>query len=150
QFSVGGSIAGLNQSGLVLTSGSNTASVASGASTFTLPNLIAPGAAYSVAVQAQPLGESCSVANASGTAQANVSNVAVTCSANTFTIGGIISGLNASGLVLSNGGSTISASIGTSAFVFASKLPLGATYTVSVQTQPTGLQCQVINGSGTM
>ena len=150
QFTVGGSVAGLNQSGLVLASGSNSAAVASGAGSFTLPNLIAPGMAYSVAVQAQPVGESCSVANGSGTAQANVTNVNVTCSVNTYTIGGPITGLNASGLVLSNGSSTISATIGMSAFVFSSKVPLGATYTVSVQTQPTGLQCQVINGTGTM
>src|SRR2546430_1582223 len=56
---------------------------------------IADGSAYSVAVFVQPIGQTCTVANASGTlAGANVTNVAVTCAINTHTIGGTVSGLS--------------------------------------------------------
>ena len=43
---------------------------------------------------------------------ANVSNVVVTCSNETFNVGGTISGLTASGLVLANGSDTLSVPAG--------------------------------------
>jgi N-acetylneuraminic acid mutarotase len=108
------------------------------------------GSKYTIKVQAQPTGLTCSVVNGSGTAMANVTNVSVKCSITTYTVGGLVTGLNSAGLVLSNGADTLPVSTGSSAFVFAMKLPMGATYTVAVQTQPAGGQCQVTNGSGTM
>lgn len=151
QYSISGTITGLSASGLkLMASATNMVTVASGATSFKLPNMIMSGSNYSVTVQSQPLAQSCTVVNGSGTAQANVTNVAVKCSVNTYTIGGLITGLNSSGLVLSNGADTLTISAGTTAFVFATKLPMSATYTVAVQTQPSGIQCQVSNGSGTV
>ena len=150
-YRISGTITGLSQSGLkLMASATNTVTVASGATSFMLPTQITGGSNYSVTVQSQPLAQTCSVVNGSGTAQANVTNVTVKCSINGYTIGGLVTGLSSAGLVLSNGSDTLAISLGSTGFVFATKLPMSATYAVAVQTQPSGIQCQVSNGSGTM
>jgi hypothetical protein len=68
----------------------------------------------------------------------------------TYTIGGTISGLTTVGLVLENGSDTLSPAANAATFTFATKLTSGATYAVTVETQPLGLSCQVSNGSGTV
>jgi alpha-tubulin suppressor-like RCC1 family protein len=69
-----------------------------------------------------------------------------------FTVGGTVSGLTGSGLVLlDNGGDPLTvASDG--AFAFATPLASGATYSVSVFTQPTfpAQSCSIINAGGTV
>ncbi|HEX4051900.1 MAG TPA: kelch repeat-containing protein [Steroidobacteraceae bacterium] len=151
QYSVGGSVTGLAQSGLVLASGNNSASVAAGATSFTLPALLASGATYAVAVKTQPLGQTCIARDESGTiAQASVTSVQVSCTVNTYPIGGTVTGANATGLVLANGTDTFAVPLGASTFLMPTKQPFGAAYTVTVQTSPVGLSCQVSNGSGTM
>ncbi|HWG76947.1 MAG TPA: kelch repeat-containing protein [Steroidobacteraceae bacterium] len=151
QYSVGGSVTGLSQSGLVLANGSSTVSVAAGATSFTLPTLLASGAKYTVSVKTQPLGQSCVARNESDTiAQASVTSVQVDCSINTYSIGGTIMGANASGIVLANGADTFAVPLGASTFLMPTKQPMGTAYTITVQTAPTGLSCQVANGTGSM
>jgi hypothetical protein len=68
----------------------------------------------------------------------------------TYTVGGVVTGLNGSGLVLqNNGGSTLAVS-GPGAFTFAAALSGGSTYAVTVATQPSSpaQTCVVANGSG--
>lgn len=68
----------------------------------------------------------------------------------TFTIGGTISGLSASGLVLAdNGGDSLTLPSGAASFTFATALRSGASYDVTVATQPAGEQCTVSSGTGT-
>jgi hypothetical protein len=66
------------------------------------------------------------------------------------TVGGTVSGLSGSGLVLqNNGGDDLSISAdGT--FTFATQIANGANYAVTVKTEPTGQTCTVDNGSGTV
>jgi hypothetical protein len=79
------------------------------ATAFTFPTSLAGGTSYAVTIAAQPAGQTCVVSNGSGNiAAANVTNVQVTCTANTYGIGGSISGLNAAGLALANGSDTLS------------------------------------------
>ena len=60
--------------------GDNLSVSANGA--FTFATALAGGAAYSVTVKTNPSGQVCSVSNGSGTVgSANVTNVAVTCTA---------------------------------------------------------------------
>ncbi|MEO6689096.1 MAG: hypothetical protein ABIN56_08265, partial [Dokdonella sp.] len=103
-YTVGGNVGGLTGSGLVLSlnSGAQTLPVAASGA-FTFPTGLANAAPYAVTVGTQPTGQTCSVTNGSGTiAGANVTNVSVTCAAApTFTVGGTVSGLSGSGLVLS-------------------------------------------------
>jgi len=80
-YSIGGTVSGLTGSGLVLqNNGGNDLVVPANASSFTFNTAIAAGAPYVVTVHApQPAGLNCTVQNGSGTANANVSNVAVNC-----------------------------------------------------------------------
>lgn len=80
-YTVGGSVSGLTGTGLVLqdNGGDNLAIAADGAFVFAAP--VGGGTPYSVTVLTQPGGQVCTVANGSGTANANVSNIAITCAA---------------------------------------------------------------------
>jgi hypothetical protein len=149
-YTVGGSISGLTLAGLVLANGSATFSPAANATSFTFPVGLPTGATYAVVVKTQPAGKVCSVANGAGTiASSNVSNVSVTCTT-TYSIGGSVTGLTGSGLVLQNNGA-ISASVSTNgAFTFSTALATGTAYNVTVLTQPTGQSCTVTNGVGTV
>ena len=150
-FTVGGSVTGLTAAGLVLANGTDTVTVASGATGFTLPTSVAQGAAYTVIVKTQPTGEQCSLTNSTGMiAGANVTNVAVACAAAAHSLGGTISGLASTGLVLANGSDTVAPATGALAFTFATPVAEGGAYAVSVRTQPTGATCSVGSGTGTM
>ena len=99
----------------------------------------------------QPTGQTCTVSSGSGTVTGTVTSVSVSCTTNTYSIGGTITGLTASGLVLTdNGGNPLSVSSGSTSFTFSTQLAYGATYAVAVSTQPTRTACTVSNGSGTV
>ncbi|MFZ0499500.1 MAG: SMP-30/gluconolactonase/LRE family protein, partial [Steroidobacteraceae bacterium] len=71
-------------------------------------------------------------------------------SATTYTIGGTISGLAASGLTLDdNGGNTLTVASGATTFTFSTALASGTAYAVTVASQPTGETCTVSSGTGT-
>jgi hypothetical protein len=80
-FQIGGTISGLSAAGLVLANGSDSTSPAANATSFAFAKRVTAGAGYSVSVTQQPTGSTCTVANGSGTATADVSNVAVSCTA---------------------------------------------------------------------
>ncbi len=150
-YNVGGSISGLTASGLSLGVSGNSVTVAAGASTFQLPNPFVTGAAYTVGVLAQPQGQSCSVAAGTGTIGSTaITSVQVTCSVNSYSIGGTMTALSASGLVLSNGTDTLPVPLGTSSFTLPTKVASGGAYSVMIQQQPTGLSCQLVNATGTV
>lgn len=66
----------------------------------------------------------------------------------TYAIGGTLSGLSGS-VTLRNGSETLTRSAN-GAFTFSGELKEGASYSVSVATQPSGQACAVTNGSGTV
>ncbi len=78
-YAISGTVSGLTGTGLVLQSngGDNRAVAADGA--FNFATAIGAGTPYSVTVLTQPSGQTCGVQNGSGTANANVTNVAVSC-----------------------------------------------------------------------
>ena len=66
-----------------------------------------------------------------------------------FTIGGSVSGLTGSGLVLmNNGADALTVAANATSFTFTTAVASGAAYAVTIQTQPSGEQCTVVNGSG--
>jgi hypothetical protein len=65
-----------------------------------------------------------------------------------FTIGGTVSGLTGTGLVLTNNGSDDLAVDANGTFTFHTALGAGAAYSVAVATQPGGQTCSVSEGSG--
>ena len=117
-----------------------------------MPTAVAYTSAYAVTVQTQPTGLTCSVSNGTGTmGSAAVTDIAVTCSANTYTVGGTISGLKASGLVLlDNGGDATTISANATQFTMNTGVAYGSAYAITVQTAPADLVCSVSNGTGIM
>lgn len=150
-YPLGGTIVGLTQPGLVLANGSSFLSVNPGATSFTLP-VVAYSSGYTVSVLTQPEGLACSVSNGSGMMPAApVTNVAMSCTNQPFSVSGAIAGLgNAPGLVLTDGTDSLTVSAGATAFVMPAKVAFGSNYAVQVQSSPAGLTCSVANGSGTM
>ncbi|MFC4819866.1 choice-of-anchor Q domain-containing protein [Dokdonella ginsengisoli] len=150
---VGGSVGGLAGSGLQLqiNGGQTLAIAADGA--FVFPTALPFGAAYEVAVAAQPEQpwQTCTVADGSGTiGDADVTDVAVTCTTDAHTIGGVVDGVAGDGLVLQlDGGETLPIAAD-GAFVFATPVPSGNAYAVSVAGAPAGQGCTVERGSGTV
>ena len=152
RFSLSATISGLNTSGLVLSVNGTSVAVNSGATSQVLAGSLASGTTYSVTVAAQPAGETCTATSNSGTMPAsNVTNVAISCTPNTYTVGGSITGLDAGELVLlDNGGDATTVSANATSFTMHTGVVYGGNYAVTVQTNPTGLVCTVNNGSGTM
>ena len=150
-YSVGGTVSGLSGTVVLQDNGGDDRSVsASGA--FTFATALATGSAYNVTVKTNPAGQSCSVANGSGTVgSANITNVAVTCTAGpaTYSVGGTVSGLSGTVVLQDNGGDDRSVSA-SGAFTFATALATGSAYNVTVKTNPAGQSCSVANGSGTV
>jgi trimeric autotransporter adhesin len=155
QYTIGGTVSGLVGSGLALqNNGAGTLAVAANGA-FTFPNAVTGATTYAVTVSAQPAtpSQTCSVVNGSGTVSASsVSNVAVTCVTNSYSVGGTASGLAGSGLTLMNNGGGALLLTANGAFTFASPVASGVAYDVTVATQPTNPSqtCTVGNGTGTI
>jgi hypothetical protein len=133
--------------------GDDLSVTANGPVVFATP--LASGATYSVTVLTQPTspGQTCIVASGSGTvSHANVTTVGIFCAPNTYTVGGTVSGLVGSGLLLRNNGGDDLAVSANGTFSFATPLVSGAAYSVTVFSQPTNpaQTCVVTDGSGTM
>jgi uncharacterized repeat protein (TIGR03803 family) len=126
-------------------------SVAAGETTQGLVSSLSSGMSYSVTVRTQPTGETCTVAGGNGTIQsASVANVLVTCSNQSYSVSGSISGLNGAGLLLANGPDTLAVKPGATSFTMPTPVAYSSSYAVTVKTQPAGLACAVGNGTGTM
>jgi len=95
-------------------------------------------------------------ANGSGTAFTAVTAVTANLTvyaqwtANTYTIGGTISGLTGTVILQNNGKNNLSIASTSNSFTFSTATTTGNPYLVTVQTQPTGQTCSVNSGSGTV
>lgn len=68
-----------------------------------------------------------------------------------WSVGGSVSGIDGvSGLVLRSGSELLSIQANASTFTFPTWLATGANYAVSINAQPTGYQCTLFNGTGTI
>ncbi len=150
-FTIGGAVSGLIGGGLVLqNNGADDLGVAADGP-FTFATKVADGAHYVVTVKTQPGSQTCAVNNGTGTmAGTNVAGVTVACSTNAYSVGGTASGHSGVGLVLQNSGADDLSVSANGAFAFATPVVDGATYAVTVKTQPIGVVCSVANGTGTV
>jgi predicted component of type VI protein secretion system len=153
---VGGSVSGLPGSGLVLQlNGANDLPVSANGK-FNFPKTLARGSAYTVSVKTSPsapVKQTCKVDQGAGKiANANISNVAVTCTTVTFAVGGTVSGLAGKGkgkekekkLVLQLNGANDLTIANNGKFVFpAVRLPDGSDYSVSIKTMPARQKCTI-------
>lgn len=150
---IGGSVSGLLGSLVVSNAGVDTTITANG--TYALPP-VAEGDAYAVTVKTQPTvpSQTCVVANASGSmASAARTDLDIVCTTDKFTVGGTVTGLTGTGLVLqNNGGANLTVPQAATSFAFGPKIESGATYEVSVLTDPTSpwQTCTVAPATGTV
>jgi hypothetical protein len=140
--------------------GNNLSTSKNGSFTFATP--LFSGNSYNVTVFSQPdsPAQTCTVGSGSGTImQSNVS-ATVTCSIKQNTqmdsIGGTVSGLQGTGLMLqlngvnANGPFTFSQQVAQNGtFVFTQQVVAGSNYVVTVAAYPTGETCGVTNAAGT-
>jgi sugar lactone lactonase YvrE len=154
-YTVGGVVGGLSGTGLVLQiNGGDDLPLASSGN-FNFATAVAPGVSYTISIRTQPSNpmQTCVLGNASGTTgDSNVTNISVTCTTNAYPVGGTVHGLSAdAGLVLQNGSEELAVSRNGS-FAFPTAVLSGASYNVTVRTQPSSpvQNCAVSNASGSI
>ena len=150
---LGGTLSGLAQSQSVqLQDGLGHFLTLNRNGTFTFSAPIDQGSSYNVTVTAQPATQTCRVANGQGTmGRTNVTNVTVTCSTNSNTLGGTVSGLAASeNVTLQDGLGQILRVNANGTFTFPTPIDQGQTYNVGIFSQPNSQTCVVTNRQGTM
>lgn len=106
--------------------------------------------AYTITVRQQPTlpWQTCVIGNGTGTANADVENITMTCTTNSYAVGGSVTGQAADGLVLQfNQGNAKTIATGTTSFSWPG-IPSMTDWTVTVSAHPTGQTCVVGNGSG--
>jgi sugar lactone lactonase YvrE len=154
-FTVGGTVTGLSGK-LVLRDNNGddltiTNSDATSSKNFTFSTLVPGGNAYSVTVYTQPTGQNCTVSAGTGNVtNSNVNGVIVTCTTNTYNIGGTASGLTSAMVLQDNNSDDLTVVAADHQFTFATKVAYGSPYNVSVLTPPTGEVCTVSSGKGTV
>lgn len=152
-FSIGGRVSGLSGGGLVLLNNGTDELRLDASGSFTFVTALPSGARYHVTIAAQPSNQNqtCEVSNGSGTVgSSNVTSVRVACSSGGYRIGGHVSELRGSGLVLQNNGGDDLPIASNGSYRFVTTLPAGASYNVTVLRQPRDPEqtCEVKNGSG--
>ncbi|HSI04153.1 MAG TPA: hypothetical protein VLC93_06745, partial [Myxococcota bacterium] len=102
-YTVSGTVTGLVGSGLVLSDDNGATVDISGNGSFAFLKTYADAAPYDISAMSSPIEpwQTCAVANGTGAiAAASVTDVAVTCTTNSYPIGGSVSGLTGTGLQL--------------------------------------------------
>jgi hypothetical protein len=162
QYIVYGNVSGLQGSVVLKDTNTNPADsdtvTVNANGSFAFTKTITTAETYAISVMTNPtynamtgsLQQTCNPSNASGTAP-SVNAASVSCTTNTYTIGGSISGLTGGTVTLQdNAGDNLNRN-SNGGFTFATRIASGSTYAVTVLTQPSiTLKCTVANGSGTV
>lgn len=150
-LSVGGSVSGLQKSGMVLQNqGGPDLAVSPGASSFNFREYIQADEEYNVTIKTQPTGADCTISDGRGRSAFNVQTIRISCVTRTYDLGGTITGLGAAtGLILSNGSDLVTIPANAIDFKM-TKVADDAPYGITVFQQPTGKTCSVTGGVGFM
>lgn len=168
QYTVQGSVSGLTVDGLQLSNGGNTIDVPKGASSFAFPQQIDYGTEYDITITRNPDYFTCGVSGGTGSAGYTVSiGAAVSCTPNSYTVGGTYSGLVSVEKTVPTDGTTptdvpnlvtlingsgaqvqISSATAASGTFTAASLTNGEVYSISILTQPKNLTCTLTNQNG--
>lgn len=149
-ITVSGTLAGLTGTVVLQNNLGDNLAVAAPATAFAFPGALANNGAYAVTVFAQPTGQTCTVANGSGTAAASVTNVTITCANNnpTITVSGTLAGLAAGQSVIlrlgyfQNGAQSQDLTVSANGiFTFGTPIPSGAFFSVVVLAPPATQRC---------
>ena len=154
-YIVGGTVSGLNGSGLQVVTSDGVSTAVTGNGALTLSNRIPSGSTFAVSIRTQPSSPSqvCTINNATGTVTNNDINVlSIACVTNTYLMGGTLSGVLGTGLTIVSGNGQTLLLDRPGHFSFPSAISSGASYAVRVTAapqQPAQL-CEVTNASGTI
>ena len=155
EATVGGTVSGLPTGANVILQNNGTDNLTVNANgSFTFSKTVEGEKTYAVTVLTQPAGATCTVANDSGTIDAdgtNVTNVAVTCVA-TASLTGTVSGLlPGTAVTLRNASIDLPVAVN-GAFAFPGEMTAGTTYNVTVAPNgnPAGQTCNIAGGSSTI
>lgn len=154
-FTVGGNVAGLAAGNTAILQNNGGDNTTLGNGNFTFDTAINDGSAYVVTVLTQPTSpnQTCVVTNGSDDIDgANVTNVSVVCTTNTYTVGGDVTGLASGNSVTLQNNSGDDLTIGNGSFSFATALDDESVYAATVLTQPTtpSQTCLVSNGAANL
>ena len=153
-YKIGGNVSGLVGAGLVLRNNGGDDLPVNTDGSFQFAASLASGAGYAVTVASQPQTpwQTCIVMNGTGAVSGgNITNVAIACTVDHQPVAGMITGLSGTVVLQNNGGDNLVLTSNGS-FAFPTTLASGATYAVTVQTQPTSPYqiCAVTLGTGTV
>jgi hypothetical protein len=150
-FVISGNVAGLTQSGLILSNRGEMLSIPAGSTMFRFPNAISYGTEFNIQIVANPQFLQCNILITRGSAgTTSTNNSDIICTRAAFSLGGTVTGLNSAGLVLSNGLDTVAIPATSTAFLFPVTVAGGTPLNVRVQNQPMGKTCTVTGGTGIM
>jgi N-acetylneuraminic acid mutarotase len=90
------------------------------------------------------------LADCGGSSSTSISTTTSIVETTNYTVGGTISGLTVSSVVLANGTATVTIAADASSWVFPTSFAPGSSYSVTVQTQPVGERCEVTSGASGM
>jgi hypothetical protein len=139
-FHLSGTVEGLVGTGLILSDGTSELAIA-GNGAFTFPAGLEEGKKYDVTVIAAPSSprQTCTVSQGNGTIERQVPPpAAVVCATERFSVGGTVTGLRGTGLVLTNNGADPLPIAANGEFKFSTPLDDLSAFEVAVLTQPSG------------
>ncbi len=148
-YTVGGTVSGLSGALTLQFNGGEELDITADGF-FAFATRLSSGVSYSVTVATQPSNQTCTVINGSGTIPgADVTGILVFCSADTYMVGGTVSGLTGTLTLQNNGGDDLVVK-GDGGLTFATAIADGASYNVTVLTHPDGQTCSATNGTGSI
>ena len=151
-YTLGGSVSGLlSNTNITLTNALNADAISVGNGNFAFDVLVTYNSNFNVTIT-QAAGQTCAFSAGSGNGTmpaANDYNIVVTCTQNTYTIGGNVSGLVTGTVTLTNLNNNDVITPGNGNYLFDQNISYAGNYNVAV-TQPTGQNCNIVNPNGTM
>ena len=149
-YTIGGAISGLTGTVVLQNNAGDDLTVLEDGA-FAFATEAAEGSEYLVTVKTNPNTQTCTASDNAGTVSgANVTNISVVCSTNTYTVGGTITDLTGT-IILQNNSTDDLSLVGEEEFTFATAVADGSGYEVAILTQPTiGQTCTVSDSSGTV
>ncbi len=149
-LTVGGAVSGLAGGEVVLQINGADDLTVNANGNFKFPKALSKGSAYAVTVKtspALPVKQTCTVSQGGGSiAGTPVNNVGVTCTTNSYAVGGTVSGLSrkSKGLVLELKGVKEVEVTKNGNFIFPDvRLPDGSDYNVAIKSTPAGQKCEI-------
>ncbi len=147
-YKISGNVTG-QSSDFTLNVGTKTINIGAGDTSF--ETTVYGNKDYALAIASNPTNQVCTLSNSGiENLSGDVTNLTITCSTSSFSLGGTVSGLGAGSVAISvNSGQNLTLSANGS-FSFPNTLANGTAYAVTITTQPSAYHCDLSNGTGTI